>query len=330
MLETYDLKGFGQKIKHLRTHLGLSQTRVTQLTGINIDTIRKIENGYSLPRYDTLANLSRCYKIDLLMVLSTYQKSNLLFEFYKKLDVLILNGDFNSVRMLYSKLQHEIKNSGDLKLVVHSDLQQLESYINAVSLRYKGQQKLALEHLRNAFRITIPEFEYSNFSQYHYNLFDIRMLVVAAACLGELRNCALSIEISKYILGTFPVDLFSEKSHDLLNIKSLTNIAYNHHRLNQHELALNFAEIGIETSIKKGHMEMLHLLFLRKGVAQFNLSNPDCKNSFALCLSCLKMQNNTAHYNKILSIIKHDFGIDFSRAALVHFFNSIHLKILVY
>ena len=54
MFDSYDTKKFGEKLKELRRSLGFSQAEVSRETSINIDTIRKIENGFCIPRNDTL------------------------------------------------------------------------------------------------------------------------------------------------------------------------------------------------------------------------------------------------------------------------------------
>lgn len=69
----FDLKGFGEKIKDIRLENGLRQTDVSDIVGINRDTLRKLENGLVLPKIDTLEQLSYVYKRDIYKLFSEYR-----------------------------------------------------------------------------------------------------------------------------------------------------------------------------------------------------------------------------------------------------------------
>lgn len=58
MFSSYDLTSFSKKLKAIRKSLGFSQTEVYEKTGINSDTLRRLENGMSIPRFDTFINQS--------------------------------------------------------------------------------------------------------------------------------------------------------------------------------------------------------------------------------------------------------------------------------
>jgi len=45
----------------------LTQKYVEEVSGVNCDTLRKIESSLVIPRYETLEYLSMAYKVDLLI-----------------------------------------------------------------------------------------------------------------------------------------------------------------------------------------------------------------------------------------------------------------------
>lgn len=69
----FDLIGFGEKLKEIRLENGLRQKDVTELIGINRDTLRKLENGQSLPKIDTMEQLGYVYKRDIYKLFSNYR-----------------------------------------------------------------------------------------------------------------------------------------------------------------------------------------------------------------------------------------------------------------
>lgn len=312
MFESYDTKIFGEKLKELRRSLGFSQAEVSRKTSINIDTIRKIENGFCIPRNDTLVQLSLFYKVDLLKLLSNYQRYGLLFDFYKKIDHLMIYGKFNQIPKLHNEFLIELNQSSDLQLINHIELEQIDCFVSAVSSRYRGDISQALETTCYAISLTNPEFNIEKCSDFRYTALEIRLLVVAAACLGDLRNCELSIIVSEFILSTLNIDSFSDKTEDMYAIKSYANISYNYHRLDNHLEALKYAKKGIELSLNKGHIDMLHFLFLREAVAKLNLGNETYLDSFKKCLYILKIEGNMKHYNYMVDLIKDKYSLDFS------------------
>lgn len=133
--------------------------------------------------------------------------------------------------------------------------------------------------------------------------------MVAAACLGDLRECELSNKISAFIVEYLSCDLYSEKSEDILYIKSLSNISYNHHRMNNNDLALKFAQDAIKLSLEKGHLDMLHFLFLREAVAKLYLGDQTYIDSFKKCLYTIKITGEETHFQYMLKLIKDKYHL---------------------
>ncbi len=84
MFETINLKAFGQALKQVRLSLGYTQQDVRSNTGISCDTLRRIENGLVIPRYETLEYLSYFYKVDLLPILMKHRKLSHINNYYQK------------------------------------------------------------------------------------------------------------------------------------------------------------------------------------------------------------------------------------------------------
>lgn len=66
MFSSINFNTFGIKLKKVRLNCNLTQSDVSTICGINTDTLRKIENGYVIPKYETLEILTSVYKYDLI------------------------------------------------------------------------------------------------------------------------------------------------------------------------------------------------------------------------------------------------------------------------
>nr|WP_300005478.1 helix-turn-helix transcriptional regulator [Tissierella sp.] len=56
---------FGKALRNIRKDLSLTLSKVTLLSGVNSETIRRIESGKVIPKFETLEFLSNVYKVDL-------------------------------------------------------------------------------------------------------------------------------------------------------------------------------------------------------------------------------------------------------------------------
>lgn len=91
---------FGKYLRDLRNSLGRSLKEVESESGVSYITLRRIENGETIPKFETLGYLSVAYKRDLLQDLRDYCNSNSLFSYYLRLEGLIVSYDMEILQNL--------------------------------------------------------------------------------------------------------------------------------------------------------------------------------------------------------------------------------------
>lgn len=315
MFETYDLSTFGMKLKDIRVNLGYSQAEVSKKTNINIDTIRKIENGYSLPRYDTLIHLSKLYKVDLHKKLSIFKSSEILLNFYNKIDYLISRSDSKELVKQYRLFLDELNHSKDLELVSNSTLEQLSLFVKATSSRYSHSKEnlvYSYETLCYALRIENPEFDVENFESFKYSYFEHRLLLTLGNVLGDLKNYVLSNRIANYLLKINPIGPYCSKNDESLVIKCHCLLSYNAFRTSDDESAMNFATNGINICLENHNMESLPFLMFRKGVSQYMMNDPQHLKTLKNCINLLDIIDDKARIEDYELILKKNYAIDLS------------------
>ncbi|MGV8145553.1 MAG: helix-turn-helix domain-containing protein [Alkaliphilus sp.] len=117
MFSIYKLTEFGNALRQIRVNARLTQFDVHLLTGLNEDTLRKIENGKSIPKYETLEILTSIYKLDLLELLKTHRKSTYISDFYNNLDRIIMVNDSDLINSLNNNMDQLRAASSDLILI---------------------------------------------------------------------------------------------------------------------------------------------------------------------------------------------------------------------
>lgn len=93
-------ESFGEYLRSLRVSLGFSQKDIEALSGVSSLTLRRIEKGEVLPRFDTLRYLSIAFKKDLLEDLREYSNSIGFFKYYPRLENLIVSYDIKTLQNL--------------------------------------------------------------------------------------------------------------------------------------------------------------------------------------------------------------------------------------
>lgn len=96
----YDLEAFGKELRYIRKSLKLTQKDIANRAFINIDTLRRIENGKVMPKQETLDLMSIILKRDLNEVLLKYRlKDYSTFHKIKNsIESKIEGGEFDELR----------------------------------------------------------------------------------------------------------------------------------------------------------------------------------------------------------------------------------------
>lgn len=292
MLSSYDLKTFAERLRTIRKSLGYSQNEVSDKTGINSDTLRRLENGMSIPRFETLEVLSNFYKENLILILDSYKTSNELSYFYDMIDYHITNADADSIKDTIASCEKYLSRANP-QLIDAREIKQLMTFFEGIEISYQDNDDayvLSMDKQIEALRISIPTFSLKNWNSCKYNSLELRILFSIASLLGILRDCVRSNQIMLMILDYLDTSKYAKHYEKLLVIKSFSILSYNSHRLDQHQQALKYAELGIKFCIENSIMAELALLLCRKASAMYHLSMDNYEKYFFQGIELLKIQ----------------------------------------
>ena len=269
----FDLENFGKKLYFFRKRLNLTQKDVSLSSGINVDTLRKIENGKVIPKQETLDLLSSVLKEDLNQVLLNYRLDHY-SEFHKvknRIERKLESGEFDTLDVEKTSLQKFLNSN--INTYFLNQIKQLVLLIESVILRINDNDfSSSLLKLEDALKITTPDFSLSNYQDFVYNDMEIRILMNISLVLNKTISTEKSLE-----LMVFCRDM-AEPDEDLYR-KICYNLSYTYHRLDVHEKALYYADLGINNSIQNRSLNYLNLLYFRKGIAEFLLKHSNYMDS---------------------------------------------------
>ncbi len=98
--------------------------------------------------------------------------------------------------------------------------------------------------------------------------------------------------------------------NDYLYPKICYNLAYTYHRLDLHEKALKYSNLGIDYCIKNRNYNGLNLLYFRKGIAEYFLGYNDYKDSLENSVNFSEILGQYKVKNMLISNCKKLYDID--------------------
>ena len=252
----------------------MTQSNIHEATGINPDTIRKLEKGLVIPKYETLEILGHLYKVDLLNILRKYSKDQTLSNLYFNIDQSIVSHNIDQLHTLNDMLEADAFNNSPL--VNPTDLKSLKTFTKYMHSYYdehmsEEEMKMSIEALIQCLKLTVHNFDFENYLTCHYSPLEIRLLLLIALYEVRLDELIHSTEIFKFCLDYLIQDREETIWHMKLIMKLFFNLSYNHHRLSDYTESLNVAIEGIKYAKSKHIFYNLANLMTRKGIAEYHL-----------------------------------------------------------
>lgn len=280
MFTTYDLKQFGKFLKKLRKLNRFTQSNVKEFTGIHEDTLRKIESGLVIVKFETLEQLSSMYKIDLFEALVSFKSEDTLSFYYKSLENYILDNDVAKIEALSKQLNK--LDPALYALVAPKEVTQLKTFCHSLIAYYTGnavEKHTAKNNLIHSLKETIPTFQLHHYSNYNYNFLELRVLLLIALFEAKDKHYKFSTELLLFILKhNEPLTHYNQISIKF-QLSTLFNISYNYHCMNEHLQALRYSETGIKFGIEHDHLHKLYPFYYRKAIAEYHLDNKNYHHS---------------------------------------------------
>lgn len=314
MFDSINSTKFGQYLKTLRIKLNLTQASISDSTGINADTIRRIEIGQVIPKYETLSILSQVYKVDLVKKFTEYRTETTILSLYSSIDECLLNYDIDGIKEIRDYLlTDDISKLISSNLINRNELLQFKCYIDIKLLHLLNlpiTTENSVDKLKEALQLTIPDFSISSYDKHTYNAFELRILISYALMWAALERFELSNQILLFTINRlmflFPNDALT--SRYLLKIHF--NISYHYHRLDLYEESLTHAELGINIGKSKHCFDELHTLYYRKFTAELRLNKPCYLHSLRKCILIMQLLGVEKLMDIYISVTKEKYDID--------------------
>ena len=315
MFSSYNFKEFGNYLRTIRKMSNMTQLEVSKLTGIHIDSIRRIENASVIPKYETLEILSAAYKTDLMTVMSKFKTDKTINDLVSILDNVLVTYDKDKTDKInqISDLIHNYTTQGLINISEHK---QLISFITASAYYHSKEKNEIKNHIINLSKtlvLSVPNFNIDNYSLNNYQSFELSILLLIGILYKNDSELIKSNEILDFCLKQL---LIKENTDNLssqnLIVKVYYNISYNYYKMQDDLNALHYADLGICYSIEKSSFYCLALLYARKATAQLYLGIEGYLRNYKKAISLLYILDENEHAKQMRIITKeiHNINLD--------------------
>lgn len=302
---------FGQAIRKERKNLCLTQKEVTFLAGVNndipglsVETLRRIEGGKVIPKFETLELLSTVYKKDLNSLILKYRISNYSY-FYEIKSILERKFTNNELHTLNIELEELNSISNNISNSFYKkSIKQLILLTEALIL-YENRQNHneALAKLIKAIKIFTPSFKLNDYKSFVYSSIEIRLLMNIALVLNKLDYEKKYEKILEFCVENleFNEKLYPQLCHNLSGV---------YRRNKNFKKALKYSNIGIKSSQQNRNLNVLNILYYGKGIAEYKLDKKEYIESLNTSIALSKAFGQEKSVETIMHNCKNIFDID--------------------
>ncbi len=267
------LASFGETIRNIRKELQLTQNDVSELSGINMETIRRIENGKVVPKFETLDLLSSIYKKDINDLFLKYRIYNYsyYYEIKNRIEAKFDRNDFKTVETELKELNILLKyinNSFYKNLITQLSL------LTESAILYNEAKNVddALDKLTQAMKISSPLFNLNDYKSFVYSSMEIRILMNICSVLYLSNHTEKYIEIMEFCLK-------SADSNDEVYPKICGALAGIYIKNKNFKKALELCDAAIKACQHSRNLNNLNLFYYMKGVAEYILGMDEYRKS---------------------------------------------------
>jgi|LGOV01.1.fsa_nt_gb transcriptional regulator with XRE-family HTH domain len=293
----YNLEEFGAELKRIRINSFLTQKNVENMIGVNVDTLRRLENGKSLPKIDTLDKLSIIYSVDLYIIFNKYRHTidNYISKRMKEISKLFHNYSYDQIKSEAEMLKSNFSSSSfHNDVLVTKKLKQFTEYL--ISLQNLNQSiadisRFDLTNLFNALGYSLNDFHDSNLS-FKFDKLEIRILILASIIYrakGEFENSFKMIEEAH-------TQLMRNYTEDPEFLYLYITITYNRmtyfHRIDSFDKIDNLHTETLDLFDSEIGIQNIASYLIRIGINKHN-RNDDCSDEYInIAINLLKDSGN--------------------------------------
>ena len=302
-----DYVDFGKKALKIRKNCGFTRETVKEITGISIETLRRLETGVPEPRINTLEKLSTLYRYDLIELLSksrsplSFFSEDLIKKSTEKINQIDLVGLVDvidsALRDLTASTDPEDANSQYYTIFLNALKSLKIDKINDSKINVIVIEDILLILSRNQKSLLNEPYLFP------FEVMASIYLISLHRQSGQFATAINTCEDMMRKLENYPY--LNDRGVDQLGAL-YQSMAYIYHTMDAHEKVIEFVDAAFSNSQLAFTNTLYINLLLRKAVAFHNLGYKDSYDLFTVAI-----ENSYGERKKFIAkMIKEQYGID--------------------
>lgn len=274
----------GSEVKRIRKEMGISQAELAEKSNVSIDTLRRLENGYNLPRLDSIVPIFKVLGIEWELLLKTKKGSswqdvqNILEKASQELDQNNLDNILEYISQL-TYYRDTLPTSYKIKL------DQYLLFFQACLSRSKDKNLILYKkYLEDALRLTIKSEDLLSEGS-NYNELEIRILQSLSEYYIDIEENKKAFKILNHLKEATPTE-------SKLFPKICYNLARYYYIEQKYTNTILLCKIGLEEGSKISNYNTFPLLYYMIGISKYKIGELDygfyLESSLKLCDLLLK------------------------------------------
>lgn len=314
----YKLSEFGVEAKRIRKSLGLNQKQVKEIVGINEETIRRTENGKTMPTIETLDLLSIVYKCDMIAVFSKYK---LTFDQYfeERIKYVIPSIRLENKDAINREVENFLQEFGGSKKLN-------SSVINDKSLQYIEYLKAA-GNLKNSF-VDKSRFDITNLVKVVsdpmgknkkkvilLDKLEIRIYVLISVIYRYRSEFDRSIRYLEVALNSVKLRYSDDKDFLYLYFLVMINLMTLYHRIDDFEALDSVYKNSLKVLDGAMGLPAITDMLIRVGVNKYNRQEKNAGDLLITALQILEDADQSDKKDKYIKSFSKRYPLVFAKRA---------------
>lgn len=265
-----DYSYIGSEIKRIRKEMGLSQSKLAEKSNVSIDTIRRLENSYTLPRLDSLVPIFKVLGIEWELLL-TSKKGSPWEEVEKILQKADQELDQNNLDNIESYIENLNYYRDTLPNQYKIKLDQHVLFFKACLARNLDKNLvLYKKYLEDALRLTKKEDKFAD-EVLIYDELEIRILQSLSEYYIDIKEKEEAFKILSNLKEKTP-------SESKQFPKICYNLARYYYMEHSYTTSIELAKEGLEEGSWMANYNSFPLLYYMLGISKFKNRDNDYRS----------------------------------------------------
>lgn len=197
--QTYDLINYGDQLKRIREQCRLTQLDVSALCGVNRDTLRRIEQGTVIPKYETLELLTQAYKTDVVKMMNQHRLKHRLNKYEVFISEYLVNADWHSFEMFKAHFEETCLTSEEGATESRAVLQ-MKGLMEALELLHASPEE-AMASLKAVLRFQNETWSEHTYKSFTYTLLELKTLMILSHIPSTSNELFSDLSLFEFVLA---------------------------------------------------------------------------------------------------------------------------------